>query len=171
MCLCPLECLVLAPAYVLNVMKERAVFQKGRKGGAGVLTTNLGSTRSPSTINIQQLLMHAPNTPIRTAHWSLTYPLTQRTHPPLHLVCIAVLDKIDAGMDAKAKKNKLAVEEAIEAYCSKKDLENKEKKLCYFLKPIKRDVSQPFSTGMPKAKVCDRLKKKSAEICTIKYRK
>jgi hypothetical protein len=36
--------------------------------------------------------------------------------------------------------------------------------------PIKRDVSQPFSTGMPKAKVCERLKKKSAEICTIKYR-
>lgn len=42
---------------------------------------------------------------------------------------------------------------------------------CYFLDPIKRDVSQPFSTGMPKAKVCDRLKKKSAEMCTIKYRK
>ena len=42
---------------------------------------------------------------------------------------------------------------------------------CYFLEPIKREVSQPFSTGMPKAKVCDRLKKKSAEICAIKYRK
>lgn len=41
---------------------------------------------------------------------------------------------------------------------------------CYFMDPIKREVSQPFSTGMPKAKVCDRLKKKSAEICTIKYR-
>ncbi len=41
---------------------------------------------------------------------------------------------------------------------------------CYFLDPIKRDVSQPFSTGMPKAKVCERLKKKSAEICAIKYR-
>ena len=41
---------------------------------------------------------------------------------------------------------------------------------CYFLEPIKREVSQPFSTGMPKAKVCERLKKKSAEICTIKYR-
>ena len=93
--------------------------------------------------------------------------------PPSHpsLVCIGVLDKIDAGMDAKTKKNKLAVEEAIEAYCSRKDIDNKEKKLCYFLKPIKRDVSQPFSTGMPKAKVCERLKKKSAEICTIKYRK
>jgi len=86
-------------------------------------------------------------------------------------VCIGVLEKIDAGLDAKAKKNKLAVEDAIEAYCSRKDIDNKEKKLCYFLKPIKRDVSQPFSTGMPKAKVCDRLKKKSAEICTIKYRK
>jgi len=86
-------------------------------------------------------------------------------------VCIGVLDKIDAGMDAKSKKNKLAVEEAIEAYCTRKDIDNKEKKLCYFLKPIKRDVSQPFSTGMPKAKVCERLKKKSAEICTIKYRK
>jgi len=87
------------------------------------------------------------------------------------IVCIGVLEKIDAGLDAKAKKNKLAIEEAIEIYCTRKDIDNKEKKLCYFLKPIKRDVSQPFSTGMPKAKVCERLKKKSAEICTIKYRK
>lgn len=42
---------------------------------------------------------------------------------------------------------------------------------CYYLDPIKREVSQPFSLGMPKAKVCERLKKKSAEICTVKYRK
>jgi mesencephalic astrocyte-derived neurotrophic factor len=41
---------------------------------------------------------------------------------------------------------------------------------CYYLNVIKREVSQPFSTGMPKAKVCERLKKKSAEICSVKYR-
>ena len=118
------------------------------------------------------LLIACCNQPFNGHHHPLSCPQPlSPLSPSVPLVCIGVLEKIDAGLDAKTKKNKLGIEEAIEAYCTRKDIDNKEKKLCYFLKPIKRDVSQPFSTGMPKAKVCERLKKKSAEICTIKYRK
>ena len=42
--------------------------------------------------------------------------------------------------------------------------------MCYIFEPIKKSVSIPFATGMPKKKVCERLKKDNAEICEIKYR-
>lgn len=42
-------------------------------------------------------------------------------------------------------------------------------KMCYYFEPIKEAVSTPFATGMPKQKVCQRLKKENPEICEIKY--
>lgn len=41
---------------------------------------------------------------------------------------------------------------------------------CYYFLPIKKTISHPFSTGMPKLKVCQRLKASNAEVCEIKYR-
>lgn len=43
--------------------------------------------------------------------------------------------------------------------------------MCYYFEPIKEAVSIPFATGMPKAKVCQRLKKENPEICEVKYGK
>ncbi|CAN0581512.1 unnamed protein product, partial [Ectocarpus sp. 12 AP-2014] len=40
---------------------------------------------------------------------------------------------------------------------------------CYYFLPIKKTISHPFSTGMPKLKVCQRLKASNAEVCEIKY--
>jgi hypothetical protein len=40
---------------------------------------------------------------------------------------------------------------------------------CYFVDPIKREVSQPLKNGVPADRICQRLKKKSGEICTLKY--
>jgi mesencephalic astrocyte-derived neurotrophic factor len=34
--------------------------------------------------------------------------------------------------------------------------------------PVKRDVAQPFSLGMPSLKVCQRISKTNPEICTVK---
>lgn len=39
---------------------------------------------------------------------------------------------------------------------------------CYYLDPIKRSVSHPFSLRMPKRKVCERLKKDNPEICEVR---
>lgn len=35
----------------------------------------------------------------------------------------------------------------------------REKKLCYYIEPIKRDVSRPLSNGVPADRICKRLKK------------
>ena len=40
---------------------------------------------------------------------------------------------------------------------------------CYYLEPIKREISQPLKNGAPILTVCQRLKKKSAEICSLKF--
>jgi hypothetical protein len=47
-------------------------------------------------------------------------------------------------------------------------LNAKERKICYYIDPIKRDVAQPFSLGMPSLKVCERINKSNPEICTVK---
>lgn len=43
--------------------------------------------------------------------------------------------------------------------------------MCYYFEPIKEAVATPFATGMPKEKVCQRLKKENPEICEVKYGK
>lgn len=44
-------------------------------------------------------------------------------------VCIAVLEKIDATLAGDDKKKKPKIEAAIDKYCSKKELDSKEKKI------------------------------------------
>lgn len=50
-----------------------------------------------------------------------------------------------------------------------KPASDKESKLCYFIAPIKREISQPFKNGLPVDKICDRLKKKNSEICSLRF--
>ncbi len=40
---------------------------------------------------------------------------------------------------------------------------------CYYVDPIKREVSTPMKNGVPIDVICQRLKKKSAEICALKF--
>lgn len=95
-------------------------------------------------------------------------------------VCIATLNAIDALIPADKKKDKDVIEKAIGQHCTKSGFGSvwlpnpaltnpKDVKMCYYLEPIKKSVSTPFSTGMPKQKVCVRLKKDNPEICEIKY--
>jgi ARMET, N-terminal len=97
-------------------------------------------------------------------------------------VCISNLDKIDALVPKDKKKDKDAIETAINKHCTAKGAGSdwkpnpaltspKDVKMCYIFEPIKKAISQPFSTGMPKAKVCKRLMKDNPEICQVKYRK
>merc|ERR1712232_1496747 len=65
-------------------------------------------------------------------------------------------------------RKKPAIEDALGEYCVKDGLTSREKKICYYIDPIKRDVAQPFSLGMPSLKVCQRINKTNPEICTVK---
>ena len=73
-------------------------------------------------------------------------------------------------MPKEDTKKKPAIEAAIGKYCLDKDkkLTPREKKICYYIDPIKRDVAQPFSLGMTSLKVCERINKTNPEICTVK---
>jgi hypothetical protein len=78
------------------------------------------------------------------------------------------MDDVRASMAKENLNKKPEIEAAIGAYCSKDTLNSKEKKICYYIDPIKRDVAQPFSLGMSSLKVCQRITKSNPEICTVK---
>merc|ERR1711862_388013 len=67
-------------------------------------------------------------------------------------VCVKVIEDVRESMEKKDRNNKPKIEEALANYCSGQ-LGPRERKICYYIDPIKRDVSQPFSTGMPADRV------------------
>ena len=72
-------------------------------------------------------------------------------------------------MTKEDSRKKPLIEKAIGDFCQKDGLTSREKKICYYIDPIKRDVAQPFSTGMPALKVCKRINQQNPEICTVKF--
>lgn len=97
-------------------------------------------------------------------------------------VCIANLEAIDKLVPSNKKSDKAAIEKAISTHCTLSGFGSewkpnpalptpKDVKMCYIFEPIKKSVSHPFATGMPKKKVCERLKKDNPDVCAIKYRK
>jgi hypothetical protein len=97
-------------------------------------------------------------------------------------VCINNLEEIDKLIPANKKNDKAAIETAIGKRCTLSGFGSdwkpnpaltspKDVKMCYIFEPIKKSVSTPFATGMPKRKVCERLKKDNPEVCEVKYRK
>lgn len=85
-------------------------------------------------------------------------------------VCVELLTTFESSLTVADKKNLIDIESKLDDFCSTDNMKisGTFKKLCYFLKPIKREVSQPLSNGVPVDRICKRLKKKSAEICSIR---
>ena len=80
------------------------------------------------------------------------------------------MDDVKSKMSKEDTRNKPAIEKALGEYCANVEstLSAKEKKICYYIDPIKRDVAQPFSLGMDSLKLCQRINKSNPEICTVK---
>jgi hypothetical protein len=84
-------------------------------------------------------------------------------------VCKKVMGTIiEQASKLEKKKNLEAVEDVLHKVC-KDRTHPREKKLCYYIEPIKRDVSRPVSNGVPADRICKRLKKNSPEICELQY--
>ena len=81
------------------------------------------------------------------------------------------MDDISATLSKADAKKKPKIEQAMQDYCDNKDskLSAREKKICYYIDPIKRDIAQPFSLGMSSLKVCKRITKSNPEICSVKF--
>lgn len=82
-----------------------------------------------------------------------------------------VMDDVRESMDKKDMKQKPKVEEAFGKYCAKSssELGPRERKICYYLDPMKRETAHPFSLGMSSLKVCERITKANPEICSVKF--
>mmetsp|Transcript_43718 Transcript_43718/g.64182 ORF Transcript_43718/g.64182 Transcript_43718/m.64182 type:complete len:164 (-) Transcript_43718:93-584(-) len=94
----------------------------------------------------------------------------KRVDPKQCEVCIKVLGDIMEGLDKSDRKDQGLVEAAIGGHCKKESLSRQERKLCYLIDPIKRQVSTPITFGMTAEEVCKRkLKKESADICAVKF--
>lgn len=78
------------------------------------------------------------------------------------------MDDVRATMSKSDQKDKPAIEAALGKYC-KTEIPARERKICYYIDPIKRDVAHPFSLGMPSKKVCERITKQNPEICSVKF--
>ena len=81
------------------------------------------------------------------------------------------MEDIRAMMTKEDSHKKPKIENAMGEYCANKDnnLTAREKKICYYIDPIKRDIGQPYSLGMSSLKVCQRITKSNPEICTVKF--
>ena len=79
------------------------------------------------------------------------------------------MEDVRGTMTKDESRKKPSIEKAIGDYCARDTLASREKKICYYIDPIKRDVAQPFSLGMSSLKVCQRINKSNPEICTVKF--
>ncbi len=69
-------------------------------------------------------------------------------------VCIKVLEEVKESIIAQGldSTDKEVIELAVDKFCAKK-IHRREEKMCYYLKPIKKHISHPFSLGLPMDKV------------------
>lgn len=110
-------------------------------------------------------------------------------------MCIKVLEGVDKSLSKADKKNTERVEAALNKYCANKQLDRKQKKAvraytlaaagrargrpsdspaawqCYYMGPIQREVSKPFTMGLPPADICFRkLRNRNTELCEMRFR-
>jgi hypothetical protein len=97
--------------------------------------------------------------------------VTQRSYDShiIIAVCMKVMQEVRDTLAKDDQKDKPKIEAALGKYCARDDLSAKEKKICYYVDPIKRDVAQPFSLGMPVDRLCKRINKSNTEICSVKF--
>eukprot|EP01136_Pigoraptor_vietnamica_P019924 Opistho-1_new@68116 len=91
-------------------------------------------------------------------------------------VCVKVVSTVAATLTPEEAKNEVAIEDKFREYC--KTAVNKENRFCYYVGGTEdaatgmlREISRPLISGLPHDKVCERLKKKDAQICELKYDK
>lgn len=86
--------------------------------------------------------------------------------PTIRAVCIKVVNDIKTA--SKGLTQLEEIETVLQKTCAKKT-DPAEKKLCYYIEPIQREVSRPIKDKFPAEKICSNLKKSSSDICAVVY--
>ncbi|XP_034488392.1 mesencephalic astrocyte-derived neurotrophic factor homolog [Drosophila innubila] len=91
-------------------------------------------------------------------------------------VCVKTVRRFGDSLDDATKKDYRLIETAFKKFC--KTQKNKEHRFCYYLGGLEEsatgilnELSKPMSWSMPAEKVCEKLKKKDAQICDLRYEK
>ncbi|KAH8361718.1 hypothetical protein KR200_009540 [Drosophila serrata] len=91
-------------------------------------------------------------------------------------VCVKTVRRFSDSLDEATKKDYKQIETAFKKFC--KTQKNKEHRFCYYLGGLEEsatgilnELSKPLSWSMPAEKICEKLKKKDAQICDLRYEK
>jgi len=93
-------------------------------------------------------------------------------------VCVATVKKFADSLSAEVKSDPKKIEETFKDYCKSTTANSKENRFCYYLggsetsaTGILSELSKPLSWSMPPTKICEKLKKKDAQICDLRFEK
>ncbi|XP_037953188.1 mesencephalic astrocyte-derived neurotrophic factor homolog [Teleopsis dalmanni] len=91
-------------------------------------------------------------------------------------VCVKTINTFAATLDDATKKDYKLIENEFKTFCKKQ--KNKEHRFCYYLGGLEEsatgilnELSKPISWSMPAEKICEKLKKKDAQVCDLRYEK
>lgn len=91
-------------------------------------------------------------------------------------VCVKTVDKFAATLADDVKKDPKKIEFEFKKFC--KGSKNKENRFCYYLGGLEEsatgilgELSKPLSWSMPADKICEKLRKKDAQICDLRFDK
>ncbi|XP_063994107.1 mesencephalic astrocyte-derived neurotrophic factor homolog isoform X2 [Diachasmimorpha longicaudata] len=91
-------------------------------------------------------------------------------------VCVATVKKFDAILTDDIKKDTKLIENEFKKFC--KGTKSKENRFCYYLGGLEEsatgilgELSKPLSWSLPADKICEKLKKKDAQICDLRFEK
>ncbi|CAH0398041.1 unnamed protein product [Chilo suppressalis] len=91
-------------------------------------------------------------------------------------VCVKTVDKFAATLTEDVKKDPKKIEVEFKKFC--KGSKNKENRFCYYLGGLEEsatgilgELSKPLSWSMPSDKICEKLRKKDAQICDLRFDK
>lgn len=91
-------------------------------------------------------------------------------------VCIKTVEKFAATLSDDIKYNPKSIETEFRKFC--KVSKNKENRFCYYLGGLEEsatgilgELSKPLSWSMPADKICEKLRKKDAQICDLRFDK
>ncbi|XP_051174358.1 mesencephalic astrocyte-derived neurotrophic factor homolog isoform X2 [Leptopilina boulardi] len=91
-------------------------------------------------------------------------------------VCVATINKFAATLSDEDKKLHTTIEEKFKKFC--KGTKSKENRFCYYLGGLEEsatgilgEMSKPLSWSMPADKICEKIRKKDAQICDLRFEK
>ncbi|XP_071553081.1 mesencephalic astrocyte-derived neurotrophic factor homolog [Panulirus ornatus] len=91
-------------------------------------------------------------------------------------VCVTFMTKFSETLSSDEKTKPNVIEKRFKETCEK--AKGKDNRFCYYIGGLEEsatgilgEMSKPLSWGMPMDKICEKLKKKDAQICDLRYEK